>query len=133
MVLHVGTHRADPATAAMAVPIYQTTSHQFSLDRACGKPGELGKIYTRIINPTQAVRGNGSRPLRAASPRLVCVGPSRVAVRSPKHLSHAGENVVCGVNLSWRSAVQPHCGDRFAISTAGAAGYRLSRAGLGSD
>jgi O-acetylhomoserine (thiol)-lyase len=29
IVLHGGDYRADPATKAVAVPIYQTTSYQF--------------------------------------------------------------------------------------------------------
>ena len=34
IVLHAG-YRSDPATNAVAVPIYQTTSYQFNSDRAC--------------------------------------------------------------------------------------------------
>ena len=30
IVLHGGSYRADPATNAVAVPIYQTTSYQFN-------------------------------------------------------------------------------------------------------
>ncbi len=29
IALHAGSYRADPATTAVAVPIYQTTSYQF--------------------------------------------------------------------------------------------------------
>ena len=29
IALHGGTYRSDPATTAVAVPIYQTTSYQF--------------------------------------------------------------------------------------------------------
>ena len=29
LALHGGAYRADPATGAVAVPIYQTTSYQF--------------------------------------------------------------------------------------------------------
>jgi O-acetylhomoserine (thiol)-lyase len=53
-VLHAG-YRADPATNAVAVPIYQTTSFQFnSPDHAANLFAlkELGNIYTRIMNPT---------------------------------------------------------------------------------
>ncbi|MFZ9416989.1 MAG: PLP-dependent transferase, partial [Alphaproteobacteria bacterium] len=57
IVLHAG-YRADPATNAVAVPIYQTTSFQFnSPDHAANLFAlkELGNIYTRIMNPTYAV------------------------------------------------------------------------------
>ena len=58
VVLHGGSYRADPTTTAVAVPIYQTTSYQFhSTEHAANLFAlkELGNIYTRIMNPTQAV------------------------------------------------------------------------------
>ena len=54
IVLHAG-YRSDPATNAVAVPIYQTTSYQFSsTEHAANLFGlkELGNIYPRIMNPT---------------------------------------------------------------------------------
>ena len=57
IVLHSG-YRSDPATTAVAVPIYQTTPYQFdSSEHASNLFGlkELGNIYTRIMNPTQDV------------------------------------------------------------------------------
>ena len=51
-------HRPDPTTGARAVPIYQTTSFVFrDTAHAAALFGleELGMIYTRIMNPTQAV------------------------------------------------------------------------------
>ena len=56
-MLHAG-YRSDPATNAVAVPIYQTTSYQFrDTEHAANLFGlkELGNIYTRIMNPTNAV------------------------------------------------------------------------------
>ena len=48
----------DPATGARAVPIYQTSSYVFR-DTAHAEAlfalEELGNIYTRLGNPTQAV------------------------------------------------------------------------------
>ena len=55
--LHAGW-RADPATGAVAVPIYQTTSYQFrDTEHAANLFAlkELGNIYTRIMNPTNDV------------------------------------------------------------------------------
>jgi len=57
IVLHTG-YRSDPATTAVAVPIYQTTSYQFNSTEHAGNLfalKEFGNIYTRIMNPTQAV------------------------------------------------------------------------------
>src|SRR6516165_5268095 len=57
MLLHAGW-RADPATGAVAVPIYQTTSFQFrDTEHATNLFAlkELGNIYSRIMNPTNDV------------------------------------------------------------------------------
>jgi len=48
----------DPTTGARAVPIYQTTSFTFrdtqhAIDLF--SLAEVGNIYTRVTNPTQAV------------------------------------------------------------------------------
>jgi O-acetylhomoserine (thiol)-lyase len=54
--IHAGTE-PDPTTGARAVPIYQTTSFVFrDTQHAAALFGleELGNIYTRIMNPTQA-------------------------------------------------------------------------------
>ena len=58
LVLHGGTYRKDTATNAVAVPIYQTTAYEFdSTEHASNLFAlkELGNIYTRIMNPTNAV------------------------------------------------------------------------------
>jgi O-acetylhomoserine (thiol)-lyase len=55
--IHAGA-APDPTTGARAVPIYQTTSYTFrDTAHAAALFGleELGNIYTRIMNPTQAV------------------------------------------------------------------------------
>jgi O-acetylhomoserine (thiol)-lyase len=55
--IHAGAE-PDPTTGARAVPIYQTTSFVFrDTEHAANLFGlaELGNIYTRIMNPTQAV------------------------------------------------------------------------------
>jgi O-acetylhomoserine (thiol)-lyase len=56
-MIHAGAE-PDPTTNARAVPIYQTTSYVFrDTEHAANLFGlqELGNIYTRIMNPTQAV------------------------------------------------------------------------------
>ena len=58
LVLHGGQYRSDSNTNAVAVPIYQTTSYQFkNTEHAANLFAlkELGNIYTRIMNPTNAV------------------------------------------------------------------------------
>src|SRR5580692_1583110 len=71
LALHAGW-RADPATGAVAVPIYQTTSYQFqSAEHAANLFAlkELGNIYTRIMNPTNDVLEKRVAALEAASAR----------------------------------------------------------------
>ncbi len=55
--IHAGAE-ADPTTGARATPIYQTTAYQFrDTEHAANlfALGEIGNIYTRIMNPTQGV------------------------------------------------------------------------------
>ncbi|HEY9058155.1 MAG TPA: O-acetylhomoserine aminocarboxypropyltransferase [Aurantimonas sp.] len=57
LAIHAGA-QPDPSTGARATPIYQTTSFVFDdVDHAASLFGlqQFGNIYTRIMNPTQAV------------------------------------------------------------------------------
>ena len=57
LAIHAGA-QPDPTTGARATPIYQTTSFVFDdADHAASLFGlkAFGNIYTRIMNPTQAV------------------------------------------------------------------------------
>jgi len=57
LAIHAGAH-PDPATGARITPIYQTTSYVFEdVDHAAAlfNLETFGNIYTRIMNPTQAV------------------------------------------------------------------------------
>lgn len=57
LAVHAGA-QPDPATGARATPIYQTASYVFDdVDHAASLFGlkAFGNIYTRIMNPTQAV------------------------------------------------------------------------------
>src|SRR3990167_6105518 len=57
LAVHAGA-RPDPTTGARVTPIYQTTSYVFdSVEHAAALFGlqSFGNIYTRIMNPTQAV------------------------------------------------------------------------------
>ena len=57
LAIHAGA-QPDPATGARATPIYQTTSYVFEDNQHAADLFALrtfGNIYTRIMNPTQAV------------------------------------------------------------------------------
>src|SRR5437764_1308169 len=105
LVLHAG-YRSDPATNAVAVPIYQTTSYQFrDSQHAANLFGlaELGNIYTRIMNPTTAVLDE-----RAAAPvlcRPIDHGAAVVMYSTTKYIGGHGNSiggvVVDGGNFDW--------------------------------
>ena len=57
LAIHAGA-QPDPTTGARVTPIYQTTSYVFddaSHAAALFNLEAFGNIYTRIMNPTQAV------------------------------------------------------------------------------
>src|SRR5450631_2611743 len=94
LVIHAGW-RADPATTAVAVPIYQTTSYLFnSTEHAANLFAlkELGNIYTRIMNPTQAVLEERVAALAVASGQAA----SLFAVQN---ICHAGDNFVSSTDI----------------------------------
>ena len=70
--VHAGA-APDPTTNARATPIYQTTSFTFdSPEHAANLFGlrEFGNIYTRIMNPTQAVLEERCAALHGGSAAL---------------------------------------------------------------
>lgn len=69
--IHAGYH-SDPTTRAAAVPVYQTTSYTFDDSQHGADLFNLavpGNIYTRIMNPTNAVLEARVAALRVASVR----------------------------------------------------------------
>ena len=55
LVLHGGSFRTDPATAAVAVPIYQSTSFAFESTAKAARISrfeEIAYTYSRVANPT---------------------------------------------------------------------------------
>ena len=73
MAIHAG-FKADPATKAVAVPIYQTVAYEFDDAQHGADLFNLavpGNIYTRIMNPTTDVleqRCRRSAPARRCRP-----------------------------------------------------------------
>ena len=73
LAIHAGAH-PDPATGARATPIYQTTSYVFEdVDHAAAlfNLETFGNIYTRIMNPTQAVLEERIAALEGGTAALV--------------------------------------------------------------
>ncbi len=102
LVLHAGSHRRDPATHSVAVPIYQTTSYQFDSTEHASKLfalQELGNIYTRIMNPTTQVLEERLAALDGGAAALgVASGSSAVAL-AIQNVASAGDNIVTSPHL----------------------------------
>lgn len=101
IVLHAG-HRADPATGAVAVPIYQTTSYQFrdtthAADLFALR--ELGNIYTRIMNPTQDVLEKRITALEGGAAALAVSSGQAASALAIQNLAVAGDNIVSSTDL----------------------------------
>src|SRR5215469_15259419 len=102
IVLHSGNYRADPATTAVAVPIYQTTSYQFhSTEHAANLFAlkELGNIYTRIMNPTQAVFEERVAALEGGVAALALASGQAASLFAVQNICHAGDNFVCSTDI----------------------------------
>src|ERR1700749_2688952 len=102
IVLHGGTYRSDPATNAVAVPIYQTTSYQFrGTEHAANLFGlkEFGNIYTRIMNPTQAVLEERIAALEGGVAALALSSGQAASLFAVQNIAHAGDNFVCSTDV----------------------------------
>src|SRR5215470_12687018 len=96
LALHAGW-RADPATNAVAVPIYQTTSYQFrDTEHAANlfSLKELGNIYTRIMNPTSDVLEKRMAALEGGVAALALSSGQAASAYAIQNLARAGDNIV---------------------------------------
>ncbi|MFZ0403336.1 MAG: PLP-dependent transferase [Pseudolabrys sp.] len=101
ILLHAGW-RADPATGAVAVPIYQTTSYQFrDTEHASNLFAlkELGNIYTRIMNPTTDVLEKRVAALEGGVAALALASGQAASAFAIQNLARAGDNVVSSTDL----------------------------------
>jgi len=106
--IHAG-QKPDTDTGSRAAPIYQTTSYQFrDTKHAADLFGlaEVGNIYTRIMNPTQAVVEARVAALEGAPDTALGI-PGALAVSSGQaaetvailNLAEAGSHVVSSASL----------------------------------
>ncbi len=101
LALHAGW-RHDPATNAVAVPIYQTTSFQFdSADHAADLFAlkQLGNIYTRIMNPTADVLEKRVAALEGGAAALAVSSGQAASALAVQNLARVGDNIVSSTNL----------------------------------
>ena len=106
--IHVGGD-PDTATGARAVPIYQTTAYEFrDTEHAANLFGlaEVGNIYTRIMNPTQAALEARLNSLEGGCTTAIGL-PGALAVASGQSaetlailtLCEAGDHIVASPSL----------------------------------
>ncbi len=106
--IHAG-QEPDPTTGARAMPIYQTTAYTFrDSEHAAALFGlsEVGNIYTRIMNPTQAAFEARIASLEGATETAIGI-PGALAVSSGQsatalaifNIANAGDHVVASASL----------------------------------
>jgi len=118
--LHAG-YQPDPTTGSRAVPIYQTTSYQFrDTDHAAAlfALAEPGNIYTRIMNPTNAVFEDRIAALEGGVAGLVTSSGQFAETLAITTLASAGDEVVASAALYGGTyTLLKYTLDRFGIKT----------------
>jgi O-acetylhomoserine (thiol)-lyase len=101
LAVHAGA-KPDPATGARATPIYQTTSFVFdSADHAASLFGlkAFGNIYTRIMNPTQAVLEERVAALEGGTAALATSSGQAAHLLTFQTMMRPGDNFVAARKL----------------------------------
>ncbi|MEI8002343.1 MAG: bifunctional o-acetylhomoserine/o-acetylserine sulfhydrylase [Actinomycetes bacterium] len=99
--IHAGA-QADPTTGARALPIYQTTSYVFrDTEHAANLFGlaELGNIYTRLMNPTQAAFEDRIAALEGGVGALATASGQAAETFAIMNLGEAGDHLVASASL----------------------------------
>jgi O-acetylhomoserine (thiol)-lyase len=99
--IHAG-QRPDSSTNARALPIYQTTSYTFD---STGHASDLfalkqfGNIYTRIMNPTQAVVEERVASLEGGVGALLTASGQSAETLALLNVAEAGDHIVSSARL----------------------------------
>jgi O-acetylhomoserine (thiol)-lyase len=99
--IHAG-QVADPTTNARALPLYQTTSYTFNdTTHAANLFGlkELGNIYTRIMNPTQAAVEERIAALEGGLGALLLSSGQAAETIAILNLAEVGDHIVSSPSL----------------------------------
>ncbi|MFA7668881.1 MAG: bifunctional O-acetylhomoserine aminocarboxypropyltransferase/cysteine synthase [Burkholderiaceae bacterium] len=90
-------YQPDPTTKSVAVPIYQTTSYAFDSTQHGADLFDLkvpGNIYTRIMNPTNAVLEERVAALEGGVAALVLASGMSAITYAIQTIAQAGDNIV---------------------------------------
>lgn len=94
--IHAG-QQPDPTTGARALPIHQTTSYVFENTAQAANRfalAEVGNIYTRITNPTQAVAEERIAALEGGTAALLLASGQAAATYSILNIANSGDHIV---------------------------------------
>ena len=111
LAIHAGA-QPDPATGARITPIYQTTSYVFDdVDHAAAlfNLETFGNIYSRIMNPTQAVLEARVAALEGGTAALAAASGHGAQLLIFHTLLEPGDEFISGAPALWRldQPVQP--------------------------
>ena len=96
MAIHTG-YESEPTTHAVAVPIYQTVAYEFDDAQHGADLFNLavpGNIYTRIMNPTNAVLEERVAAMEGGVASLALASGQAAINYSILNLAEAGNNIV---------------------------------------
>lgn len=99
--IHAG-HTPDPASAARALPIYQTTSYAFESTehaRALFSLEDTGNVYGRIMNPTQDAIEQRIAALEGGVAALLLSSGQAAVATSILNLAASGDHIVTSPRL----------------------------------
>ncbi len=99
--LHAGW-RKDENTNSVAVPIHQTSSYQFdNTDHAANlfSLSELGNIYSRIMNPTNAVLEERVAAIEGGVGSLSLASGQAASAYAIQNIAKHGDNIVASTHL----------------------------------
>ncbi|MBK0419681.1 bifunctional o-acetylhomoserine/o-acetylserine sulfhydrylase [Leucobacter sp. CSA1] len=99
--IHSG-QQPDPATGSRALPIHQTTSFVFDdTTQAANRFAltELGPIYTRITNPTQAVAEERIAALEGGTGALLLSSGQAASTFAVLNIANAGDHIVSSSSI----------------------------------
>jgi len=99
--IHAGQN-PDSQTSARALPIYQTTSYEFRDAKHAAdlfSLAEPGNIYTRIMNPTQAVVEERIAALEGGVGALLTASGQSAETLAILNLANSGDHIVSSPSL----------------------------------
>jgi len=99
--IHAG-YSPDPTTKAVVPPIYQTVAYAFDSAQHGADLFDLkvpGNIYTRIMNPTQAVLEERVAALEGGIGALALASGQAAVTYAIQTISEAGDNIVSSTAL----------------------------------